>query len=454
MTQSADPVRTTTKKRLPRLARYQLRKEAAGVVLRDAPWIFRDHLSSAAEIFEDGQWLRLLDGKNKVLGYGIYEGRGAVAIRVLRRGEAPPDGAWVREVVEAALLKRAPLYGGGAGALADYAAAKLSAPTDAFRAIHGESDGLPGVVIDVFGDALVVQSYSRGAEALARLAARLVAKKLGINRIVEKPAQRRQGTGTQAVGEPRWLRGGGATGGGDASDAKSASAIAGPLAFHEGELSLVCDPFGGQKSGAYLDLRGLRRAVAAMPLSGARVLNLFSYTGMLGRCAEQAGAREIWQVDASASALEAAARHHVGEAAKHKLITADVFEWLPAQAESGEQFELVIVDPPSMTSRRAQVPSSLSAYKKLYRAAAPHVAPGGTLVAACCTSRITRAEFRKTVAEALGNGYEPIGELPPEVDHPVTFSEGDYLKVLLYRRRAAGANGVDGAAGREGPVGG
>lgn len=394
-------------RKLPRLARYQLRKEAVGVVLRDAPWIFRDHLSSAADIFEDGQWLRLVDGKNRVLGYGMYEGRGAIAIRVLRRGEAPPDGAWVNKQVDAALAKRA----------------ELRKETDAFRAVHGESDGLPAVVVDVLGQTVVVQSYARGAEALARLAGRLVAQRLGLSRIVQKPAQRRQGGGEGEAAAPRWLRGG-------VDQASSSEA----LPFREGALALAGDPLGGQKSGAYLDLRGLRRYVAAMPLEGARVLNLFSYSGMLGRAAEHAGAKEIVQVDASAEALALAARHHIGDPAKHRFVEADVFTWLPAQSAGGD-FQLVIVDPPSMTSRRAQVPAALAAYKKLYRAAAAQVAPGGVLVAACCTSRITREELRKAVG-AIGPSFEAIGELPAEVDHPVTFSESDYLKILLFRRRS------------------
>jgi 23S rRNA (cytosine1962-C5)-methyltransferase len=403
-------------RRLPRIARYQLRKEAVGVVLRDAPWIFRDHLSSAAEVFEDGQWLRLVDGKNRVLGYGLYEARGAIAIRVLRRGELPPDPAWLSAQVKAALARRAPLREGD------------PAPTDAFRVLHGESDGLPAVVVDVFADTLVVQSYSAGANAIARLAARWIARELGATRILMKPAQRRQGS-PSAPSEARWLLGG-------AGDRQPAAAVT----FREGALELTCDPSEGQKSGAFLDLRGLRRAVAAMPLTAARVLNLFAYTGMLGRCAERAGAREIWQVDASAAALELAARHHVDDASRHRMIVADVFEWLPALASdpaAAQGFELVIVDPPSMTSRRAQVPGALAAYRKLYRAAAPHVAAGGTLVAACCTSRITREEFRKTVTAALGTDFEAIGELPPEVDHPVSFPDSDYLKILLFRRRSA-----------------
>ena len=111
-----------------------------------------------------------------------------------------------------------------------------------------------------------------------------------------------------------------------------------------------------------------------------------------------------------------------------------MFEWLPELA--GEPFDLVIVDPPAMTSQASQVPAVLAAYRKLYRAAARQVRPGGALVAACCTSRIERAVFHKTVREALGPGFALDHEIPPEIDHPVGFPQADYLKIGWWQRAA------------------
>jgi 23S rRNA (cytosine1962-C5)-methyltransferase len=399
----APPPARPGRPRSSRPARYQLRKEAVGVVLRGAPWIFRDHVSSAAEVFRDGQWLQLVDGQNRVVGYGIYEAQGAIAIRVLRRGPQRPDAAWLGERLEAALAQRA----------------ALRERTDAFRAVHGESDGLPGVVLEVFASTIVAQSYSAGADGLARLASRWLAHRLGLSQVVMRPARRRQG-GAGELRPPRWLRGG------------SGPVDGVEVTFREDELRFTCEPLAGQKSGAYLDLRGLRRVVAAMPLAGARVLNLFAYTGMLGRCAERAGALEIVQVDASAAALAVAARCHVDDAGKHRQLVADVFTWLPQQPAA--DYQLVIVDPPSMTSRRAQVPSALASYRKLYRAAATQVAPGGTLIAACCTSRIRRDELVAAVRSGLGPAFELDGELAAEPDHPAPFAEAAYLKILRWRR--------------------
>jgi 23S rRNA (cytosine1962-C5)-methyltransferase len=376
-----------------RARRYQLRKEPAGLVMHGQPWIFRDHLSSAASVLSDGEWLRLYDGANKVIGHGIYESEGAIAIRLLRTGDGKPDAAWWKSRVEAALAKREPLL----------------ARTTGLRLVHGESDRIPAVVVDRFGETLVVQSYSTGADALARYVARLVPGK----NVLLRPARRRRGVAP----EPRVLRG----------------AIGELATFVEDGLTFTVDIAGGHKTGTYLDLRGLRHELAtSAALAGARVLNLFSYTGMLGRAAEAAGAAEIVQVDASERALAFAAAHHVADPARHRFVTADVFEYLPA-LDASEQFDLVVVDPPSMTSRANQVPSVLAGYKKLYRAAAAHVRPGGAIVAACCTSRVERDVFHKTVHSALPERFRRERELPVELDHPVGFPQADYLKIAIWR---------------------
>ena len=375
--------------------RYQLRKEAVAVVERGHPWIFRDQLSSAAGVFRDGDWLRLVDGTNRVVAHGIYESDGAIAIRILRRGAEPPDAAWLRAQLDAATTRREPLV----------------MRTTGIRLVHGESDGIPAVVVDRFADALVVSSYSAGSDAIARYVARSFATQFDRSAILLRPAKRRRGD----VPPPRWLYG-------EPRDLAT---------FVEDGLTFTVDLDAGQKTGTYLDLRGLRRAIAEAPLAGARVLNLFAYSGMLGLAAEHAGASSITQVDVSERALAFARRHHVGDPSKHTFVVADVFEWVQALGDAC--FDLIIVDPPSMTSNTAQVPKALAAYRKLYREAAKHVAPGGAIVAACCTSRIARAEFHRVVREALGERFTRERELAVEIDHPVGFREADYLKIAWWR---------------------
>jgi 23S rRNA (cytosine1962-C5)-methyltransferase len=373
--------------------RYQLTKDAASILMRGNPWLFRDALSSAAQVFRDGDLLKLVDGTNAVVGYGSYEAEGAIAIRLLRRGPDRPDAGWLRTTLAAAIARRQP----------------LEARTTGIRLVHGESDGIPAVAADQFGDTIVVTSYALGSDALARFVARELRTRAP--HVILKPAHRRR----DPAGPARTLFGA-------------------PLSiatFVEDGLAFAVDLAEGQKTGTYLDLRGLRAAIAASPLTGARVLNLFSYTGMLGRAAEAAGAAHITHVDQSARALAFARTHHAIDGARHAYVEADIFDWLPAQPATPHA--LVIVDPPAMTSQKAQVPRVLAGYRKLYTAARGHVAPGGTLVAACCTSRIERGVFRKTVIEALGAGFTLEHELPVELDHPVGFPQADYLKVLLFR---------------------
>jgi 23S rRNA (cytosine1962-C5)-methyltransferase len=383
--------------------RFQLNKHAKAAIDRGHPWVFRDQLSSAASALVDGQWLALYDGSNQIIGYGIYEAAGAIGIRVVSRGAARPDAAHFRAKIDAALAKRE----------------ELRKETNAFRAIHGESDGLPAVVIDVFADTLVVQTYSAGTEALGRFAAAHVARAVFATHVVWKPAHRRVGAAPAGDAPPRILAG---------------APVPEEVAFREGALTFVARPTLGQKSGTFLDLRGLRRRVAAMPLDGKRVLNLFAYTGTLGRAAEVAGAREIWQIDRSVSALELGEKSHAADPAKYTWIAGDIFDWLP-DLDAGEMFDVVIVDPPSMTSRISQVPDVLSATGRLYSRVARHVAPGGMVIACDCTSRVSRATFRSTVGGVLGKAFALEDELAVEPDHPVGFPEADYLKILLFRRR-------------------
>ncbi len=384
--------------RLAEPRRYQLTKEALSIVKSGHPWIFRRHLSSAASVFPNGQWLRLVGGANEIVGYGFYHDVGAIGIRVLRQGEEPPGADWVRGLVRAALDRRN----------------ALRRETDAFRAIHGENDGLPAVTADVYSGVAVVSSYARGADPLARLCARLLRQELPLTGVLWKPGARRHDETTGA----RTLFG----------------RIPDRVQFSEDGQTMTVATRWGQKSGTFLDLRGLRRFLRTAELNGASVLDLFSYSGTLGAAAEIAGASRIWHVDTSRVALDLGISAHRLDPEKHRHIEADVFEWLKALSPE-ERFDLAIADPPSMTSRTAQVRKVLRAYDALYEKLATHVNLGGTIVACCCTSRVDPDLFLVTVRRALGREFRYVARLPPEPDHPVGFKEADYLKILIFRRK-------------------
>lgn len=385
--------------------RYQLKKEAVRALEQNHPWIFRRWISTAANVFSDGQWLVLYDGHNQIRGYGIYEATGAIAIRVLRYGSEPPNLSYFASQVKLALEKRH----------------ELKQTTGAYRAINGESDAFPGIVIDVYGAVAVLQTYCAGADALGRWVMGLVAQQLKLSGCLWKSPQKRL---DKSAGQRR-LRG----------------TVPDSVGFDEGDMHLCADLSGGQKSGVFLDLRGLRRLVRGLALRGKRVLNLFCYTGTIGLAAEMAGAESIVQVDCSERALEFARRCHTVQSHRHQFIEADIFSWIKELPEE-EMYDLIIVDTPALTSQSSQLPQVMKSLANLYQVVAKHVAPSGYLIACDCTSRITREAFQEMLDKQLAASKE-LGRrrrfrkrrsLPPEIDHQPGFTQADYLKVEVFAK--------------------
>jgi len=208
--------------------RYQLGKDALRVVDQRHPWIYRSHLSSAADTFKNGQWLHLVDHQNKTVAYGVYEKTGLIAVRVFKFGATAPDTRWFREMVTKALARRKPLL--------KY--------TNGFRALHGENDGLPGVVIDVYERSAVLQTYATSVDGLGRYLAQVVAQVLGLSTIVWKiPSKRRS---PKPVAPLRILRG----------------HPPGNVTVREGKIALIVPITEGQKYGTWI----FRRARWILPV--------------------------------------------------------------------------------------------------------------------------------------------------------------------------------------------
>ena len=388
------------------------------------PWVFRDKMGPAAQALPDGAWLRLLDSEQMMIGTGIYQAEGGVAIRVLRLGHRPVTVDWLKQQLEKAISARQ----------------SLALETDAYRVLNGESDGFPGIVIDVYSGVGVLQTYAPGLDALGRYLAGLVFDRLGLKSLIWKAPSKRVG-GKEFSN--RLLRG--------------------PrpyvVKFTEGELPLAADLFAGQKSGTYLDLRGLRRYLAGLDLKGKKVLNLFSYTGMAGLACARAGASEVVNVDQAQASLDFGERYHKAPAQRWRC--ADIFEMI--ETLPNNLYDLIIVDPPSMASNKTQVAKALKTYHRIYSNLRSKLKADGTLIACCCTSRISPREFEDKVSYALRPMSRKFA-LPMERDHQPAFAEADYLKVLVFRQdpgakpqkvpvyrrepRPAAAKKSDGSAGK------
>jgi 23S rRNA (cytosine1962-C5)-methyltransferase len=212
------------------------------------------------------------------------------------------------------------------------------------------------------------------------------------------------------------------------------------LLFKEHGLTFECDPVHGQKTGFFLDQRENRMRVKALS-KGKSVLNVFSYTGGFSLYAADGGAKEVVSVDFSTPATEATLRniahnqdHANIKAAKFETIAKDAFEVLAQMKEENRKFDIVVLDPPMFAQNQAQVETALAAYRRLTRLGLDVLKPGGILVQASCSSRVDAGDFFDAVhrsAKEAGRTLREIERTTHALDHPITFSEGAYLKCLF-----------------------
>ena len=291
------------------------------------------------------------------------------------------------------------------------------AATDALRAIHGENDALPGLTVDVYAGTAVVVFDGAAAAALWR--PRLPAVFAGL------------GDGGLPV-SARWIRG--VRGSGDRGHGDGGPTVG--IVEHGARYTV--DVRAGQKTGFFLDQRGNRARVAALS-GGARVLNLFAYTGGFSIACGLGGAAEVTSVDVAPAAIAAADRHWRDNglpAGRHRAVAADCFAFLEEAAVAGRRWDVVVVDPPSFVPSEAARASGLAAYRRLNRMALAITAPGGLLVPASCSSHVTEPDLRDVVAGAAAEasrGAVVVEARGPDPDHPTLpgFPEGRYLKLLL-----------------------
>jgi 23S rRNA (cytosine1962-C5)-methyltransferase len=295
--------------------------------------------------------------------------------------------------------------------------------------VHGESDGLPGFVVDRYGDTLVAQFLSAGAERWKQVLADALLEATGLARLYERSDANARGL----EGLPEvtgWLRGDGPT----------------ELTIQEHGWRFALDIAGGHKTGFYLDQRDSRARFADwVRRFGARsVLNCYCYTGGFTVAALAGGAQQVLSIDSSGPALERA-RANVAlngfDAAGAEFLDADVNASLRRFGEAGRSFDAIVLDPPKLAPTAAHAERAARAYKDINRLALKLLAPGGLLFTFSCSGGISADLFHKIVAsagtDAGVDGY--IAErLGAAADHPMTlaFPEGEYLKGLVVIRKA------------------
>ncbi|MCP4544751.1 MAG: class I SAM-dependent rRNA methyltransferase [Chloroflexi bacterium] len=381
---------------------------------RGHPWIFDQAIRRQNREGSVGDLAVVFDRQRRFLAVGLYDPYSSIRVRILQQGErATIDRDWFQARLTTATQLRNPLQ---------------KDDTTGYRLVHGENDGLPGLVLDRYDETLVLKLYTLAWIPHLHNLLAAIANVIPTERLVLR-------LGRAMQEQPQHLY--------NLSDGTIlfGPAFDGPVIFRENGLRFEADPIHGQKTGFFLDQRENRARVEKLA-TGKTVLNVFAYTGGFSLYAARGGARAIVDVDVSRPALDAAARNLAlnrdypsvaAVADKYERLAEDAFEAL-ARLGRNRRFDLVIIDPPAFAKKRAEVERALSAYQRLTRLGLGVLQSGGTLVMASCSSRVAADEFFSAVHRAAVQARRPLREIERTghpLDHPITFKEGAYLKCLF-----------------------
>ncbi len=382
------------------------------------PWIFDASITSVSDGGAPGDMAVVFDDRRRFTAIGVYDPASPIRVKVLHHGRpAAIDARWWHDRIAAASGRRA-----------DLAAASGRGETTGYRVVHGENDALPALVVDRYDRTAVVKLYSAALIPHLPPIVDAVAAVVEPETIVLRLARSVQRQDTHGLGD---------------GDALLGPAPRGPVMFRENGLSFEADVVRGQKTGHFLDQRDNRARVRELA-AGARVLDVFSCTGGFAVHAAAGGARSVHCVDASAAAIATGERnlahnadHPAVRACRHSADVGDAFTVMERLARSRARYDLVIVDPPSFAQKQADVGRALDAYRRLTVLALRLLAPGGTLVQASCSSRVSAPDFHAAVLSAANSAGLPLevrARTGHPADHPVGFTEGAYLKAVVATR--------------------
>ncbi len=371
------------------------------------PWIYANEIAMTPEVkaLPAGSLVSVVNSGGEPMGTAFFSAHTLVVARMLSREPMEAITAeWVAERLRNAVSWRNKLFG------------------EAFyRLAHAEADGLPGLIVDRFGDGFVCQFNSAGLErhreaVLAGIEEALRPEWLLLRNNSAQRMLEKLPTAIETI----------------------KGSVPAPLEILENGVTYLSDPAGGQKTGWFYDQR-VNRRIAAGLAKDARVLDAYCYLGGFGLLGAQAGAAEVTLLDRSAGALalaeEAAVRN--GLAGRTSIERAEVFDALGAYADEGRTFDLVIIDPPAFAKSKKDLAAALRGYRKLARMAARTVAPGGFLLAASCSHTVDPTSFAKETSRGVleaGRTARILRTLGASPDHPThpQLPESGYLKALLY----------------------
>lgn len=402
----------------PARLRLHVTPAAEHAVRRGHPWVYADKISHHSRPGEVGDLAVLYDRHDRFFALGLYDPGSPLRVRILHAGEpVQVDSDWWRRHLADALERRRGLF---------------DARTTGWRVLHGENDHWPGLVLDRYGDVAVVKLYTaawlpRLGELVPLFQEALAPRSiiLRLSRNIAEVARARFGRtdGALLFGEP----------------------VGEAVVFLEDGLKFEAEVVRGQKTGFFLDQRENRRIVGSLA-RGMEVLNAFSFSGGFSLQAARGGASAVTDLDISPHALDGARRNFALNqdcpavaAARHQTVQADTFDWLAAQTR--REFDLVILDPPSLARREAERSGALAAYSRLATLGASRVRHGGVLFAASCSAHVPAEEFFQVVRQGVqraGRSFRELQSTTHPPDHPARFPEAHYLKGIYLRLDSAG----------------
>jgi len=402
----AAPIASAPAATILAMKEIQLRAGKERSLLRRHPWIYEGSVARGGA--DSGETVRVVGADGAFLAWAAYSPQSQIRLRAWSFVEAQRiDAAFFAQRIGQAVELRA----------------RLALASSGVRLVHGEADGLPGLIVDAYGDTLCAQFLSAGVERWKPQIAEALLAATGFARLYERSdvsVRALEGLAPQAG----WLRGSGAT----------------EITISEHDWRFNVDMAHGHKTGFYLDQRDNRKLFADVVrrFGYRRILNCFCYTGGFSIAALSVGASEVASVDSSGPALARVAEHialnHQGTA-RHEAIEGDVNQTLRECLASGRRFDAIVLDPPKFAPTAAHAERAARAYKDINRLALQLLEPGGALFTFSCSGGIGPDLFHKIVAGAAidagvdGMFYARLGAAP---DHATTllFPEGDYLKGL------------------------
>ncbi|GAA4277372.1 class I SAM-dependent rRNA methyltransferase [Aquimarina mytili] len=390
----------------------KLRPSAEKMVKRGHPWIFEDSIVKQNSEAGVGDLVIIYDTKkNNFLACGLYDPYSPISIKLIQfQKPAQINETWFTSKINEAYAIRKPL---------------LETNTNSYRLLFGENDSLPGFIADIYDNVLVIKLYSHIWFPYLNWIVPHLITVTGCNTAVLRLSRLLQSKG-------------------DTYDLYDGKTIYGTLAnevvvFKEHGVLFSANVIKGHKTGYFLDHRHNRKRVGELS-ENKSVLDVFSYAGGFSVHALYGGAKEVISLDISKHALQMARENAELNrySGRHTIMVADAFEGLQNLINEKRRFDIVVIDPPSFAKRESEISKAKKGYEKLAKLGAQLVSSNGILILASCSSRVLADEFFRISEESImstGRTFEIVEKTYHDIDHPITFPEGAYLKCGYFKMK-------------------